>query len=272
VAAAPIPPQQQPRRPQRNAGLPQRFNDCEVDLPGHNSDSDEEPSVDDDEEELPVDTHIRSIHVGLNRAVQKLEKYVVLLHNTPVYWAAMILHPGIRGRWIEHTLDADTALAIMATFKQSFLKDYGQIDPPTATLPQPRNPLPPRFATLNLSPNFYDDDDDDDYGAIDPAEELQNYLSAKMRPVTDILSWWRKEEEHWPRLSRMAFDILSIPAVSAECERAFSTAKLTIPALRNSLGPEVISKLQCLKNWLKTGDGDDVVNVAGFVGDPARII
>ena len=48
----------------------------------------------------------------------------------------------------------------------------------------------------------------------------------------------------------MALDILSIPAMSADPERLFSGAKLTISDRRARLGIETIQALECLKSWL----------------------
>jgi hypothetical protein len=51
----------------------------------------------------------------------------------------------------------------------------------------------------------------------------------------------------------MALDILSIPAMSAEPERLFSSAKITITDRRNRLGIESIEAIECLKSWLSKG-------------------
>jgi hypothetical protein len=51
----------------------------------------------------------------------------------------------------------------------------------------------------------------------------------------------------------MALDILSIPAISAEPERLFSSAKITITDRRNRLGIESIEAIKCLKSWLSKG-------------------
>jgi hypothetical protein len=52
----------------------------------------------------------------------------------------------------------------------------------------------------------------------------------------------------------MALDILSIPAMSAELERLFSGAKITITDYRNRLGIESIEAIECLKSWLGKGN------------------
>jgi hypothetical protein len=54
----------------------------------------------------------------------------------------------------------------------------------------------------------------------------------------------------YPNLQKMALDILSIPAMSAEPERLFSGAKITITDRRNRLGVDTIEHLECLKSWL----------------------
>ena len=74
----------------------------------------------------------------------------------------------------------------------------------------------------------------------------------------------------------MAFDILSIPTMSADPERLFSGAKITITDRRNRLGIDTIEALECLKSWLgiigvvedeiedgRDVEGDDDVDVGG---------
>jgi hypothetical protein len=51
----------------------------------------------------------------------------------------------------------------------------------------------------------------------------------------------------------MAFSIHSIPAISAEVERVFSSSKLLISGCRNRLGDEVICAAECMKSWEKAG-------------------
>lgn len=51
----------------------------------------------------------------------------------------------------------------------------------------------------------------------------------------------------------MALEYLTIPAMSAEAERVFSSAKITITDRRCHLGDEAISALECLKSWSSDG-------------------
>jgi hypothetical protein len=51
----------------------------------------------------------------------------------------------------------------------------------------------------------------------------------------------------------MALDVLSIPTMSAEPERLFSGAKISITDRRNRLGIKSIKAIKCLKSWLGQG-------------------
>ena len=87
-------------------------------------------------------------------------------------------------------------------------------------------------------------------------DEYAKYLLALVVPeVTDPRSWWLEptQRKSYPNLSIMALDILSIPAMSAEPERLFSGAKITITDRRNRLGIESIEAIECLKSWLGKG-------------------
>ena len=49
----------------------------------------------------------------------------------------------------------------------------------------------------------------------------------------------------------MAFDMHSIPAMSSECERVFSSTKQLISDRRARLGDDIMEASECLKAWSK---------------------
>lgn len=55
----------------------------------------------------------------------------------------------------------------------------------------------------------------------------------------------------YPNLARMALNILSVPAMSDEPERLFSSAGLTLTDRRNRAGIDLIEALEQLKSWYK---------------------
>jgi hypothetical protein len=49
----------------------------------------------------------------------------------------------------------------------------------------------------------------------------------------------------------MALNLLSIPAISAEPERLFSSCRITVTDRRNKLSVKAIEALECLRSWYK---------------------
>ena len=47
----------------------------------------------------------------------------------------------------------------------------------------------------------------------------------------------------------MTLNILSISAMTADTERLFSAAKLTVSSQRHFIDPTTLELLQCLKGW-----------------------
>ena len=54
----------------------------------------------------------------------------------------------------------------------------------------------------------------------------------------------------------MAIDYLSIPGMSAEPERLFSSTKMTIMDRRNRRGGDIVKALGCLRWWLNIIDSE----------------
>ena len=58
-----------------------------------------------------------------------------------------------------------------------------------------------------------------------------------------------RNKKAYPKLSKMDLDILSLPVMSSDPERAFFTAKITLSDRRNKMGIEMLEYLECLKSW-----------------------
>ena len=83
-----------------------------------------------------------------------------------------------------------------------------------------------------------------------PDEESQS--SSRVKSV-DLCAFWARYEAQYPSLARMAFDILSIPAMSAECERVFSSTKLLLTDRRARMKEDIIEASECLRAWIQSG-------------------
>ena len=79
------------------------------------------------------------------------------------------------------------------------------------------------------------------------------YAESGPKPITDTTNLY----VHWSAQSylrgvqQMAYNHLSILAMSAECERVFSDTKLTISPNRNRLKEDIIEATECLVQWTR---------------------
>lgn len=81
--------------------------------------------------------------------------------------------------------------------------------------------------------------------------ELEKYISLPIEPEdTDVIDWWKNQQFNLPRLQKMAFDILCIPATSVPSEQSFSKAGNVINKKRNRLSNKSIKSSMCLSSWL----------------------
>jgi hypothetical protein len=62
--------------------------------------------------------------------------------------------------------------------------------------------------------------------------------------------------------------MLTLPALSAECERVFSSAKLLITASRNRLYPDIIEANECLGAWFGKPEKSEEKVERGGPGPP----
>ena len=72
-------------------------------------------------------------------------------------------------------------------------------------------------------------------------------------PISDVdpLAWWKANEPTFPRLSRMARDILAIPGGEVAVERMFSSGRRLISWERCSFFETTVQACECSKSWLQ---------------------
>jgi hypothetical protein len=85
-------------------------------------------------------------------------------------------------------------------------------------------------------------------------DEFKYFITVKPTPTPQdqLYDWW-SEQHKLPHLRQMAYDLLSIPAMSAETERTFSNAKHIISSTRTCLGADIVEAEECLHAWYKAG-------------------
>ena len=188
-----------------------------------------------------------------------LDKYYALVESTPVYAAAMLLDPSKRKHyllqnwpeeWHQKTIDAAYSI---------WQKEYAHL--PHELLPaaasaadidtshpsskkRVENELDRLKRRLRVQPTSQEDEDTFMAFIEDKTIDLD---ALKITP----LQWWLLPEQRrrYPRLHRMAINILSIAPSSAEPEHQFSGARRTQSWDRLRLSPENLQRLECMGKW-----------------------
>ena len=89
---------------------------------------------------------------------------------------------------------------------------------------------------------------------VTAVDELEQYLNEPLvYGRINIITWWGGQRGRLPMLTRMAMDTFSIPAMSSEPERIFSSTKHIISDERASLKADTVEALECVKHWMQAG-------------------
>lgn len=195
-------------------------------------------------DEMPDLQHHEFFYAGLVAAQMKLTKYFNLLKDCDCYYSAVALHPAYRLDWFEDKWQnydkgkwvKDAKAAFRGCFERYAIK-YAESEAEGSSEDEEEETKNPYIQYIKLS---------DDYRARKrrwlnrpqmDASELDRYIRSpstkKDRKVLNPIEWWLNHQAEYPISSRMAPDILSIPSMSAEIERAFSQAKKLVTDERN---------------------------------------
>jgi hypothetical protein len=224
----------------------------------------------------------------INHAFVKLQEYCTKIDDSRFYSAATALNPYMRFTYFDDAWTGKQggreAITNARRMTRELYEDYlARVEPPAPTSSAP--------ATTFISP---EPEDDPLWAATygkrttSPEQEriqmrklqeseLERFMNDDLNTTTtttdatgkivklpmEPLRWWRERGEHlYPTLAVMAYDLFAMPAMSSECERAFSNAKRLIAEQRYNLKSDIIEADQCLKSWLKNGiaNGQAVFN------------
>ena len=186
----------------------------------------------------------------LDAGYTKLKKYFSLQDRSPAYIAGVILNPKYKWElfdWPQDDLDRARE-QLQKMWRQDYQGPTGLSEPANET-PETAKLLPKHKAWIESKKKARADQS---------ADELERYLN---EPVLESIGeltarqWWcsKDQRRRYPLLSRMAIDVLSVPAMSTEAERLFSRAKRQIGPARHSLHASTIEASECFRSWLKAG-------------------
>jgi hAT family C-terminal dimerisation region len=89
------------------------------------------------------------------------------------------------------------------------------------------------------APQISDDDDPFDTFISGPRTVIDN---------DHLLTWWNDNSNPWRQMRSMALDLFSIPAMSSEIERVFSSARLLLTTQRQRLSEITIEEAELLRH------------------------
>jgi hypothetical protein len=162
------------------------------------------------------------------------------------------MHPALNAAWfVENWKEADQ-LQWLETAEERLRVHYDRSYRDQEINVQHQNGSP-------LYPTHEPDDFDDFlspatfYAQTAAVDEYDRYKS--LHPIKDAfrkpIEWWRDHLDEYPTLSRMVLDFFSVPAMSSECERVFSLAKLILTTQRQHMNEMTLEAILCLKLWWK---------------------
>jgi hypothetical protein len=197
------------------------------------------------------------IAIGLNNAWLKLEKYYVLTDKSEAYVAAVILNP--YRKWAYFSVSWKTKPDWLSTAEKkvrALWDEYRVSHPspvPHTSPPQPmyqqkdygRPDYAEEYHKRLYAQDDYTDILEDEYSKYISTGPVRAVEGMKLHPI----QWWRTNEGEYPVLAKLAYDLLSIPAMSAEVERVFSGTKELIRDRRNGLDIESIEASECFRSW-----------------------
>jgi hypothetical protein len=169
-------------------------------------------------ESTPASTAFRS---AIEAAWVKLDHYNGLTDSTPVYAVAVVLDPRMKLEYFKRNWKPEWVTDLKPKLRRMY-EGYRQENIETDV-----NPM------MDGGNGASVDDSKIDISAwcfgADPnaRDDLEEYLAAPLVRMEnnkefDRMQWWVASLTIYPTMARMAFDILSIPAMSVECERVFS--------------------------------------------------
>jgi hypothetical protein len=181
---------------------------------------------------------------SINNCWMKLDEYYSKTDSHyAVYACATLLHPALRtAHFHKHwTGENQGAIAVMINEVRTIWREQYL---PRKQLNMQVNAEQSIFDAFLFAPD----------SSVNRKTEFEVYIRQDPDEVQRIdeinpVQWWASKKLNFPTLRLLAFDVLSIPAMSAECERVFSSAKKMITPDRSGLNNDIVEACECLKYW-----------------------
>jgi hypothetical protein len=183
--------------------------------------------------------------INLRAAWAKASEYYAKLDLPPTYYAATILHPYYK-TYCDVSWGAEKPDWLAAN-NYNFRALWAEYNTAPLVVQRPK-----------VLSNDIDDAID---SLIDPTttrsavaadDEFTRWKQCERRVEKDSeyannpIQYWLSLQDRYPRLSKPALDVLSIPASSCECERMFSELGDLLEPRRRAIQPQLLAAIQCV--------------------------
>ncbi|RXN34368.1 zinc finger BED domain-containing 1-like protein [Labeo rohita] len=152
-----------------------------------------------------------------------------------VYISAAVLDPRFKKLSFLSDDQRDEAYSVVAELAESLTDRSCQEESDTVD-PGPTAPKQDAVMAMLLA-------SDEDEEEQDETSEMKVYLKDFTKCNGGPLEWWKKNEDRYPKLSRVAKRFHSIPSTSTPSERIFSKAGFIANKSRSALFPTNVNKL-----------------------------
>jgi len=191
---------------------------------------------------------------AIDMALFVLNKYYRLSQNLPACIAAVLLDPSKRKEYLKKSWDREEMNEAIGQAQTIWETEYKDLPIPDESQYRPRS----LHKNKKLSPLSAFDEIRAELTVISQSEDdFLPFINAAPVNLYDQtpLQWWCLEAHRirYPRLHRMALDILSIPPMSDAPERTFSCGRRTIAWSRAKLKSESIQMVETLSNLVSQG-------------------
>jgi hAT family C-terminal dimerisation region len=196
-------------------------------------------------------TTIHPLAVAYQNAWEKLQGYYEKTDEVhEIYAAAVLLHPSFRQQYFDQRWTTPELLLWKPIMLTNVKKQWQDKYTSSLISNEEVNESNSRKARTH-EPDFLDRYLTSTFHVEQGLDEFDAYirdLPVKMPQKEGVFPWVK--EECPKAMQQYLLDLLSIPAMSAEIERIFSSTKRLVTPDRNRLGSDTLEELQLLKYWL----------------------
>lgn len=196
------------------------------------------------------------LEIAHQNAWEKLRKYYSLTDVCPeIYGAGLLLHPCHRRTYFDLSWKDNDMQPwkerLLTSVRATWETEYCAASTDISDNKRLEEPLANR-QKRQRSPDLIDQHLKDLYANARPAESNSNfdtYIAGAISDPSDVpnvIAWWAKKEPRTP-LAQLALNVLSIPAMSTECERLFSSTARLVGTTRFSLRDDTMEALELLR-------------------------